>query len=276
LRPAARDDKSFAPARLHAFCTWPRAFARNRCAARGETARARRRKLRFIVAHVGARARAQEAHGVCSVNLARTSLFAVAYLFFTAGKRMEKKHGPWTIRGTREAYRDPAGLVAIQEDEVTKPDGSRGTYATVRLKEGVNVLAVDDDAHAYFAREFRYAVGRETVEVVSGGLEDDETLEAAARRELREELGIEAEEFVELGTIQPVTSLVSSASTLFLARKLRPAEKDEDAGEVIKTVRMPLAEAVAQALSGELIHSTTCLLVLRADHHLKKAEGGRQ
>ena len=186
---------------------------------------------------------------------------------------MEKQHGPWTIRATREAYRDKAGLVSVNEDEVTRPDGSEGTYATVRLKEGVLVLAVDDDGQAYFAREFRYAVGRESVEAVGGGVEDGESPEEAARRELREEVGVEAEEFVELGTIQPVTSLVNSASTLFLARKLRFKGKDEDAGEVIKTVKMPLTDAVAQALSGELIHSTTCLLVLRAHHHLRRQLG---
>ncbi|HEY9282471.1 MAG TPA: NUDIX hydrolase [Pyrinomonadaceae bacterium] len=183
---------------------------------------------------------------------------------------MEKKHGPWTIRSSREVYRDPAGLIAVSEDEVTKPDGSRGTYATARLKDGVGVLAVDEDGFAYFAREFRYAVGRESVEIVGGGVEEGESAVEAARRELREELGLEAEEFIELGTIQPVTSLVNSASTLFLARRLRHVEKDEDAGEVIKTAKMPLREAVAQALSGELFHSTTCLLVLRAHHHLRR------
>lgn len=187
---------------------------------------------------------------------------------------MEKKHGPWTITGTREAYSGPKGLVVVNEDKVIKPDGSRGTYATVRLKDGVNVLAVDDDGFAYLAREFRYAVGQESVEAVAGGIEGDESPEEAARRELREELGLAAEEFTELGTIQPVTSLVNSASTLFLARKLRPVEKDEDSGEVIKTVKMPLADAVAQALSGELIHSTTCLLVLRAHHHLRRQLDG--
>jgi 8-oxo-dGTP pyrophosphatase MutT (NUDIX family) len=187
---------------------------------------------------------------------------------------MEKKHGPWTINATREAYR--GGLITVIEDEVTKPDGSRGTYSTVRLRDGVGVLAVDDEGFAYFAKEFRYAVGRESVEIVGGAVEEGESPEEAARRELREELGIEAEEFVEMGSIQPVTSLVNSASTLFLARRLRFEGKDEDAGEVIRTVKMPLQEAVAQALSGELFHTTTCLLVLRAHHYLRREEGGQQ
>lgn len=181
---------------------------------------------------------------------------------------MEKKHGPWTIRATRERFRN--GLMRLEEHDVTRPDGSEGTYATVRAKDGVTVLAVDDAGAAYFAREFRFAVGFHTVEAVGGGVEEGESEEEAARRELREELGIEAAEFTRLGAVQHITSLINSESTLFLARGLSFTEKDGDPSERIETVKMPLDEAVSRALAGELIHSTTCLLVLRAHHHLTK------
>jgi 8-oxo-dGTP pyrophosphatase MutT (NUDIX family) len=180
---------------------------------------------------------------------------------------MARKHGPWTIKATERKY--DGELIQLDEDEVTKPDGSEGTYATVRMKDGVSVLAVDEEGTAYFAEEFRYALGRKNVEVVSGGIEEGEELEAAARRELREELGIEAREFVELGSIEYATSLLKSASTLFLARGLSFTEKDEDPSEEIALVKLPLDEAVRRALAGDLIHSTTCVLVLRAHDYLK-------
>lgn len=186
---------------------------------------------------------------------------------------MGKKHGPWTILSSRERFAND--LMRLSEDEVTKPDGSRGTYATVRMKDGVTVLAVDDDGAAYFAKEFRYAVGFETIEAVGGGVEEGETLEEAARRELREELGIEASEFIRLGAVQHMTSLVNSESTLFLARSLRFTQKDTDPSERIRTVKLPLADAVAQALGGDLIHSTTCLLVLRAHNYLSVTGDGK-
>jgi ADP-ribose pyrophosphatase len=185
---------------------------------------------------------------------------------------MARKHGPWTINATHRKFK--SDLIELNEDEVTKPDGSHGTYATVSILDGVAVLAVGDDGTAYFIKEFRYALGRENVEVVAGGVEDGEEMIDAARRELREELGIEAKEFVELGAVEYATSILKSASTLFLARGLTFTEKDEDASEIIETVKMPLEEAVSRSLGGDFVHATTALLVLRANAHLQRETRG--
>ncbi|MFN2597729.1 MAG: NUDIX hydrolase [Pyrinomonadaceae bacterium] len=181
---------------------------------------------------------------------------------------MARRHGPWTIEASERKY--DGELIRLDEDQVVKPDGSEGTYATVRMKDGAAVLAVDGGGTAYFAREFRYALGRENVEVVGGGINEGESPRDAARRELREELGIEAEEFVELGAVEYATSLLRSSSTLFLALRLRFTEKDEDPSEEIETVKMSLDEAAARALSGDFVHATTALLVLRARHYLER------
>jgi hypothetical protein len=77
-----------------------------------------------------------------------------------------------------------------------------------------------------------------------------------------------------LGTVEYATSILKSASTLFLARGLTFTEKDEDASEIIETVKMPLEEAVARALGGDFIHATTALLVLRAHEHLRSEARG--
>ena len=182
---------------------------------------------------------------------------------------MAKKHGPWMVNETTLRYEHE--LLEIYEDSVTRPDGSPGTYAVAKIKPGVGVLAVGDDGVAYLAREFRYAVGRECVEVVGGAIEDGEELEEAARRELREELGIEAATLVPLGHVDPITSIVDSPSHLFLATGLTFVEKENEGSERIKTQRMPLAEAARMALAGEITHGTSCTLILRAQNYMNKS-----
>jgi ADP-ribose pyrophosphatase len=186
----------------------------------------------------------------------------------TDAKVKMKKHGPWTIKETRRPFQGE--MMEVFEDEVIKPDGTDGTYATVRIKPGIKALALDHEGFIYLVREFRYALGRETIEAVGGGIDEGEEPIEAAQRELREELGLEAEEWTELGCVHYATSIVDSPSTLFLARDLRFVEKDEDSGEVLKTVKMPFSEAVEKALSGEFSHATSCVLILRAQHHVQK------
>ena len=184
---------------------------------------------------------------------------------------MTRKHGPWTIKNRTTKFQTE--LIEVVEDEVTTPDGRPDTYAIVKIKAGCAVLAVGDDGHAYFAREFRYAVGHETLEVVNGAIDEGEAPAEAARRELREELGIEAEQLIGLGRVDPAPSLVDSPSNLFLALGLKFTEPEQDESETIRRVKLKLGEAVRMALGGDLTHGPTCVLILRADYYLKDHSG---
>jgi ADP-ribose pyrophosphatase len=175
---------------------------------------------------------------------------------------MTKKHGPWTIKETRRKYSHE--MVEVYEDQVIKPTGDHGTYAIIKVKPGVCVLALDTEGQVYLAEEFRYAKGRVSIEAVSGAVESGEQPVQAAQRELREELGIEADEWTEMGSVDPITSIMDSPSSLFLARGLKFNEKKQEGSERIKIVRVSLDEAVRMVIDGEITHGTSCVLILRA------------
>ncbi|MDQ3806406.1 MAG: NUDIX hydrolase [Acidobacteriota bacterium] len=175
---------------------------------------------------------------------------------------MEKKHGPWTIKSSERVYKDE--FVEFWVDECVKPDGEPGRRATLRMLPGVAVLPADEEGFVYMIRKFRYAVGKESVEVVQGAIDEGESAEEAARRELKEELGIEAREVTDLGPVDAVTSQVFSPSRLFLARGLKFGEPDREGTEVLQPLKLKLQEAVRMVTDGEITQSTTCVLVLKA------------
>jgi len=175
---------------------------------------------------------------------------------------MERKHGPWTIKSSECLHRDE--FVEMWLDEVVKPDGEPGRYATMKMKPGVAVLAVDGEGFAHLVRVFRYAVGKECVEVVQGMIDDGEEALEAARRELSEELGIEARELTDFGLVDAVTSQVFSPSRVFLARGLSFGEPDRESTERMRPVKVKLDEAVRMVMDGEITQGTTCALILKA------------
>jgi ADP-ribose pyrophosphatase YjhB (NUDIX family) len=179
---------------------------------------------------------------------------------------MSGKHGPWTIKETAEKYRDE--FIAVYADSVIRPDGEPGTYATVRMKAGVSVLPVEPDGTVYLTRQFRYALGAESVEAVSGGI-DDEDARGAALKELREELGIEAAELVSLGQMDMDTSIVRSPVSLFLARALSFTEAEQESTERIEPFKTTLEQAVGMVLRSEITHSPSCVLILKASRYLE-------
>jgi hypothetical protein len=80
---------------------------------------------------------------------------------------MQRHHGPWVVRESRQVYRNP--FIEVVEDRVTRPDGQPGIYGTVTMRPGVAILPVDKEGVAYLTREFRYAIGRESVEAAGAG-----------------------------------------------------------------------------------------------------------
>jgi 8-oxo-dGTP pyrophosphatase MutT (NUDIX family) len=175
---------------------------------------------------------------------------------------MERKHGPWTIKSSECLHRDAFGEFWL--DEVVKPDGEPGRYATMKMLPGVAVLALDEEGFVYLVKMFRYAIGRESIEAVAGGLEESEPYEEAARRELREEVGIEAGEMLDLGLVDAVTSQVFSPSRVYLARRLSFTETDREATERMETLKVTLEEAVEMVMDGRITQATSAVLILKA------------
>ena len=181
---------------------------------------------------------------------------------------MRQRRGPWRVTSSREVYRNP--WLAVREDAVVQPDGDDGIFGVVELKSGVSVVPVDDDGNVYLVRIDRYAIGRPSVEVISGGIDGDQPPREAAARELREEAGIVARDWVDLGVIDQLTEVVVAPNHLFLATGLEFAPADPEGSESLRPFKVPLGEAVRRVLDGEITHAVSAVLLFKASHHLDR------
>lgn len=178
---------------------------------------------------------------------------------------MRKKHGPWTILSSKKMYKNQ--WIEILQDEVIRPDNKRGIFGVIKQRGGVSVLPIDDKGFVYLTEEFHYAIGRNSLETVSGGIEGKETPLAAAKRELKEELGIVANEWLDRGLVDPLTTVLSSPQRLFLAKGLKFYKSDQEGTETITIVKIPLSEAIAKVLKSEITHGPSCVLILKAKEY---------
>ena len=185
---------------------------------------------------------------------------------------MERKHGSWTVRSSERLYTDEFAEVWV--DEVSKAGVEPRRRVTMRMRPGVAVLALDEEGFAHLVKTFRYAVGKECVEVVQGGTEEGEEPEASARRELKEELGVEAGELTDLGLVDAITSQVSAPSRLFLARRLSFGEPETESTESLRPFKVKFEEAVRMVMDGRVTQAISCVLILKAARLLGNADFG--
>ncbi|KYC40688.1 hypothetical protein WA1_23900 [Scytonema hofmannii PCC 7110] len=104
----------------------------------------------------------------------------------------------------------------------------------------------------YLIQQFRYSLGKESIEVICGAVEEDEPLQEAAQREIEEEASIKASDFFDLGVIDLDTSIVRCQVQMFLAKPLTLTEAHQEGTETIKTLHIPLDTAVQMVIEGNL------------------------
>jgi 8-oxo-dGTP pyrophosphatase MutT (NUDIX family) len=159
--------------------------------------------------------------------------------------------GPWTRHSRRVAYENP--WITIWHDEVTRPDGAPGIYGVVHFANlAVGILVLDEADRVLLVGQHRYALDAYSWEIPEGGVPPDEDPLEGARRELREETGLEAAEWRELGRIHLSNSLSDEAGVFYLATGLTDGTASPDGTEELEVHRVPFDEALAMTRDGRI------------------------
>ncbi|MET0773707.1 MAG: NUDIX hydrolase [Candidatus Limnocylindrales bacterium] len=171
--------------------------------------------------------------------------------------------GPWVRHSRRIAYENP--WIRVFHDEVARPDGSPGIYGLVHMHNAaVGVVALDADDRVVLVRQYRYALDHDSWEIPEGGVPRDEPAIDGARRELREEAGVEAGTWRELCRVHVSNSITDEVATLYLATDLRVASQALEASEADLVVEwVPFRTALEMVLDGRITDALSVIALQR-------------
>jgi len=155
-------------------------------------------------------------------------------------------------------------ILHFYRDTVKLPNGNDAFREVVRHNGAVCILALTDDKKVIVERQFRYPVDEVITELPAGKVEKGETdWLGTAKRELKEETGIDAADWSFLGYYYPAAAYSDEKIALYLAKDLTFGEVALDEDEFLDVELMPLSDLVAEILAGKVPDGKTQTLALR-------------
>lgn len=170
---------------------------------------------------------------------------------------------------TREVWR--GHIFTIHVDDVRMPAGNIAEREVLTHAGAVGVVALTPDMEVVLVRQYRHAVGHYLLEIPAGKLDRDELPAVCARRELKEEAGVEYDNLIELTEFHNSPGYSSELFHLYMAEVKSFGEMEPDGDEEMDMERIiiPLEDALTMIDSREIVDAKSIIGLLLADRRMK-------
>lgn len=155
--------------------------------------------------------------------------------------------------------------IALVEEEVLLPNGHSVTHTTISHPGAAVILPLTAQGEIVMIRQFRPSLKKWLLELPAGTIELNEAPMLCAQRELEEETGFSAEQFIELGQVTPLAGFCDEIQYLFVAKNLSKTARyccDED--EVIEVLQLTVPELEHKIITGEITDTKTIACLSKA------------
>ncbi len=182
----------------------------------------------------------------------------------------DSENSPWKIITEKEVYDNP--WINITEYQVINPSGNPGIYGKIHYKNfAIGIFPLDNDLNTYLVGQYRFPLSQYSWELPEGGGPFDEEPLESAKRELLEEAGLKAGNWIEIQRLHLSNSVSDELSIIYLARDLEQFEPQPEDTEQLIVQKIPFEEVYQMVCKGEITDAITVASVLKV--RLMIAEG---
>jgi 8-oxo-dGTP pyrophosphatase MutT (NUDIX family) len=175
--------------------------------------------------------------------------------------------GKWKVIDKKVEYQNQ--WIKVIEHKVIRPDGTEGIYGVLDAGNNSGVVAVDEDMNIVLLKEFLFPFATTTIQIPSGQVVDEDPL-VGAKRELLEETGIRAANWISLGECYLSGGISTQVSFLFLATDLSYGESELEETEDISVIRIPIQRVLEMCFHSEIKDSVSLIGIYRAVEYLRR------
>jgi ADP-ribose pyrophosphatase len=181
-----------------------------------------------------------------------------------------EERGPWKTLSIEERYSTP--WISVSHHDVIDPSGQTGIYGVIHFKNlAVGIVPLDEDLNTWIVGQYRYPLSTYSWEIPEGGGQRDRPAIESAKRELREEVGIEAARWTTILEMDLSNSASDETAILYVAQGLTFFEPEPDHNEELEVRKLPFSELFDLVMRGEVRDSLTVAAVLKV--HLMLMNG---
>lgn len=153
-------------------------------------------------------------------------------------------------------------VVNLRIDEVRLQNNKKSKREIVEHRGATAIVPIDSENNIIMVTQYRKAVEKTLLEIPAGTLEDGEDPLECAKRELVEEIGFGAKEFLHLISFYSTPGFTTEKLHLYMAKNLYKKEGIPDEDEFIQVKKVPLDEAFNMVMKGEIEDAKSIIGIL--------------
>jgi len=158
---------------------------------------------------------------------------------------------PWKTKAVKSVYDN--SWIEVEHHDVITPNGTEGIYGKVKFKNyAIGIIPIDENLNTWIVGQYRYTINEYSWEIPMGGgpLKSDPL--SSAKRELKEETGIIAQDWRQILRVHTSNCVTDEVGYIFVARGLKFGKTNFDDTEDLKIKKVPFVDLLSMIHRGEI------------------------